>query len=145
MTPLRDGGARVATVRLIGAAASLDPAGRALLDLSMHRGLSDAEIAQLAGLSLAAVTNRKLDVVEHLSSELGLPPYEIVAALGTISRSRQPREPVPAAPEIRYEASVEPGDPIVLPPLPRLRLRRGEWVLRALNPAAMTGGRATQS
>jgi hypothetical protein len=207
MIVIGDDGAGIATTRLIAAAASLDPVGRALLNLWIRRGLSDAQLAHLAGLTPGAVTNRKLDIVEHLSTALGLPPYEIVAALGRITRSPRPSSPAPLAPVPLPPApqprapqppplasvplppapqprapqppagpSQAPADPIVLPPLPELRLRRGArslagsfgWIevslpppgdaengshaengsrsaLRALNPAAMKGGRAAQS
>ncbi len=99
---------RVATTRLIEAAATLSAADRALLNMWLHRGLPDDALARMAGLDRGTVTARKLDIVDHLSATLGLPPYEVIAALNAITGGRTadlavpagaPLRPVPAEPE----------------------------------------------
>jgi hypothetical protein len=75
----------LATRRLIDAASTLDPAERALLNIWVNRGLGDARLAQLAGLSAEALDARRARIVERLGSELGLPPAEIRAALAEIA------------------------------------------------------------
>jgi hypothetical protein len=86
---------RVATGRLIEAAAALDPAGRALLSLWVHRGLSDATMARLAGVEPGVIAARRLDLLERLSAGLGLPPYEVLAAIRSIA-SEPLEQPAPA-------------------------------------------------
>jgi hypothetical protein len=139
---------RVATARLIEAAATLDPASRALLNMWLHRGLPDAALAQMAGVETQAVTARKLDIVEHLSERLGLPPYEIVAALGVITprRAAPPRStPAVATPRSTPAVATPRSTPAVaaprstaaapraaepqVPPPPAVRLRRGRRAL----------------
>lgn len=136
---------RVATARLIEAAATLDPASRALLNMWLHRALPDAELARMAGLEPAAVTARKLDIIEHLSEQLRLPPYEIVAALGTITREpaaapvhangAPPKQPPPRR---QAHATAESR----VPPLPAVRLRRGRSALGHLTGTTRLDSRA---
>ncbi len=150
---------RVAPATLIQAAADLQPADRALLNLWMARGLPDAELAAMAGVSPAAVTTRKLDIVELLSTQLGVPPYAIVAALSSTralspsasaastrfrtARSRiitgpEPRPRSLATPRPRRERSPRPRavprrpatvPPAPMPPVPAVRLRTGAKTL----------------
>ena len=47
------------------AAAGLDPADRALLDLWMRQDLPDGALATAAGIPVETVSARKLDIVEH--------------------------------------------------------------------------------
>ncbi len=77
----------VASRRLIHAAAALPPVDRALLNLWVNRGLSDSELARMAGLRAEIVAKRRTAIVEALSAELGLPPAEIEAALITLAAS----------------------------------------------------------
>jgi hypothetical protein len=76
---------RLATRRLIDAAAKLHPAERALLNLWVNRGLDDARLAQLTGLSPEALQTRRALIVERLSEELGLPPTDVDDALRKIA------------------------------------------------------------
>ena len=124
---------------LTEAAAGLDPPARALFELWASVGLSDAAIAAMAGIPRRAVLDRKLDIVEHLSARLGLPPYEIIATIGGLQRTMQSR-PEPAPPPLVLVGGSSPategglaplGPPpplVALPPLPPLRLRRS-WHL----------------
>jgi hypothetical protein len=98
----------LATRRLIDAAAKLQPAERALLNLWVNRGLDDGRLAQLTGLSPEALHTRRVLIVGRLSDELGLPPAEVEDALATIAASAgehvalspngQPHTDLPAAP-----------------------------------------------
>ena len=58
--------------RLGGALTRLDPESRALLDLSLRRGLSDAEIAAVRRTGAEEVAERRTEVLERLFDELGL-------------------------------------------------------------------------
>lgn len=50
---------------------SLDPAARALLDLSLGRGMPDWKIAELLGGEPLAVTHRRGEVVDRVAARLG--------------------------------------------------------------------------
>jgi hypothetical protein len=80
---------RVATRRLLDAAATLDAADRALLDIWLNRGLDDVELARMTGLDEATVLARRVRIVTHLSATLGLPPEEIRGALDEIGASAE--------------------------------------------------------
>jgi Anti-sigma-K factor rskA len=75
---------RVATSRLMEATASLPLADRALVNLWVNRGLDDAAVAGLIGMSEEAIASRRARIVEHLSATLGLPPDDVHAALNEI-------------------------------------------------------------
>jgi len=76
---------RFATRRMIDAAATLDSADRALLNIWINRGLDDAAMARMTGLSEATIAERRVRVVAHLSDELGLPPEHVRSALTEIA------------------------------------------------------------
>src|SRR5665213_39588 len=76
---------RFATRRLIDAAAKLDPADRALLNLWVNRGLDDERLTELTGLSIDALNARREKIVAQLAGELGLPDEDIRGALEQIS------------------------------------------------------------
>ena len=50
----------------------LDPAGRALLDLSMRREMPDADIADVLRVAPAEVDSRRGEVLQRLADDLGL-------------------------------------------------------------------------
>src|SRR5919106_368412 len=52
--------------------AGLDPVLRALLDLSLRRGLSDAELAELAGAEPADVARWRNEARAEIAAEAGL-------------------------------------------------------------------------
>lgn len=134
----------LATRRLIDAAATLDPADRALLNLWVNRGLDDERLAGLTGLSIQALQRRRGRIVAGLSAELGLPESHVRAALEQISpddvalvasganghvapvvpvapvaqATRDESPPAPAAP-----VSPEASDAPVAEPAPRRRRR----------------------
>jgi len=76
---------RFATRRLIDASATLDPADRALLNIWVNRGLDDAALARMTGLSAETIAQRRARVIAHLSDELGLPPEHVRSALTEIA------------------------------------------------------------
>jgi hypothetical protein len=76
---------RLATRRLIDAAATLDPADRAFLNLWVNRGLDDERLMELTGMSRAALEKRRGKIVARLGAELGLPEQDIRGALEQIS------------------------------------------------------------
>ena len=60
-------------MRELGAALGrLDPLSRALLDLSLRRGMPDEEIAGVLGVDVAEVERRRAEVLERLADDLGL-------------------------------------------------------------------------
>src|ERR1700735_5621973 len=75
----------LATRRLIDAAARLDPADRALLNLWVNRGLDNERLTDLTGMSLDALQARRENIVSQLSAALGLPERDIRGALEQIS------------------------------------------------------------
>lgn len=98
---------RVAPATLIQAAAGLEPADRALLNLWMASGLPDRELAAMAGVRPETITSRKLDLVELLSVRLAVPPYAIVAALA-VARALGPARRRPAAARRRAQPRSQP-------------------------------------
>jgi hypothetical protein len=52
----------------------LDPASRALLDLSLRRGMRPEEIAEVLGADPDTVVSSRDHALEHVASELGLEP-----------------------------------------------------------------------
>jgi hypothetical protein len=77
--------ASLATHRLIDAAARLDPAERALLNLWVNRGLDDDRLTALTGLSFDALHMRREKIVARLAGDLGLPDEDVRTALEQIS------------------------------------------------------------
>jgi len=67
----------IPTRRLIAATAELDPASRAMLNLWLHRGLSDAQIADFIGATPEGVAARREALVDALSIELDVAPEEV--------------------------------------------------------------------
>jgi hypothetical protein len=74
----------LATRRLIEAAAALEPADRALLNLWIHRGLDDERLAGLTGMSVVAVQARRERILAGLSERLGEPPEDVLMALRSL-------------------------------------------------------------
>jgi hypothetical protein len=89
-----------ASRRLIDAAATLDIADRALLNLWLHRGLADERLAQLTGLTVEAVRGRRGRIIAGLSAELGLPEHDVADALRALEPVVPP-DPAPADHEPR--------------------------------------------
>src|SRR4051812_7873915 len=56
----------------VHAVQDLDPGTRALLDLSVHRGLDDAEIAELLGADPGYVSSSREAAIAQLASDLGM-------------------------------------------------------------------------
>ena len=120
------------TPDLIAASRVLDPAGRALLNLWLHRGLDDAAIAELSGGSVQDVAQRRRDVVERLAAEVGATPEAVRSALDDLATA-------PATPLV-------PPPPPPLAPGERRRADRSRaaapprTVPAAVEPAAVPGG-----
>ena len=95
------------------ALAQLDPANRALLDLSLRRGMRPDEISELLGTDTASVIVAREQALGHLADELGL---DDAAALDDM-RARLaelppeswtgPRAPLPQVEAIMEEAEAE--------------------------------------
>ena len=77
--------ASLATHRLIDAAAHLDAADRALLNLWVNRGLDDERLTALTGMSIDALQARREKIVTQLAVALGLPHVDVRGALEGIS------------------------------------------------------------
>jgi Anti-sigma-K factor rskA len=95
----------MAARRTASALAELDPADRALLDLSLRRGQSDAELAELAGVEPAEVARRRVEALEQIAREARLDGDDLEAELlaapdsdwlaNTPAPTRRPRAPLP--------------------------------------------------
>ena len=90
---------RFATRRLIDASATLDPADRALLNIWVNRGLDDAALARMTGLSVETITERRARVVSNLSDVLGLPPEHVRSALTEIAVVPDASPDTPSGPD----------------------------------------------
>jgi hypothetical protein len=101
---------RLATRRLIDASETLDAADRALLNIWVNRGLDDAALARMTGVSEEAIADRRARIVERLSAELGLQPENIRSALTEIVASPEVRPAAAAdSPAGRADAPVANG------------------------------------
>jgi hypothetical protein len=94
------------TRRLIEAAAALEPADRALLNLWVHRGLDDERLAALTGMSVVAVQARRERILAGLGERLGEPPEDVLIALRAL-------EPGADAPDQTAAAAGAEGRPDV--------------------------------
>ena len=103
----------LATRRLIDASATLPAADRALLSLWTQRGLNDAAMARMTGMTPAAIVERRERIVGALSAELGLPPEDISGALAGIASSASAVAPA-AAPsrEATHATAAAPLRPV---------------------------------
>jgi hypothetical protein len=77
----------LATRRLIDAAATLEAADRALLNLWVNRGFDNDRLAALSRMPRDTLDVRRERIVEHLSEELGLPPDHVNEALEELAAS----------------------------------------------------------
>jgi len=96
---------KLATRRLIDASATLPAADRALLSLWTQRGLDVAAMAQMTGVNPATIAQRRARIVADLSTELGLPPEDVAAALTAIAAS--------AAAGNGGRVEINPADPVL--------------------------------
>jgi hypothetical protein len=101
---------RLATSRLIEASATLDAADQAFLDIWVKRGLDDAALARMTGMSEEAIAGRRARIVEHLSAALGLTPENVRSALSEIADSPEVHSAAAVdAPAARADAPVANG------------------------------------
>jgi Anti-sigma-K factor rskA len=77
--------ASLATHRLIDAAAHLEAADRALLNLWVNRGLDDERLTALTGMTIDALQARRDKIVTQLAAALGLPDLDVRGALEGIA------------------------------------------------------------
>src|SRR5438045_5361249 len=68
----RDGILKMTPDSFVHALEHLDPGSRALLDLSLHRGLDDGEIAELLGADADYVSSSRDAAIERLAADLGM-------------------------------------------------------------------------
>lgn len=141
--------ASLATHRLIDAAAHLDAADRALLNLWVNRGLDDERLTALTGMSIDALQARREKIVTQLAAALGLPDVDVRGALEGISPEEEAlvatapdevpsangtaaaveAEAPPATDETRPDATDEPSPPPEEEPAETPgRRRRWLWV-----------------
>jgi hypothetical protein len=79
----------LATHRLIDAAARLDPADRALLNLWVNRGLGDERLTALTGMSAETLRARRQNIIDRLAADLGLPEQDVRDALEQIAPDQE--------------------------------------------------------
>ncbi len=116
----------ISTRRLIAATSALDPASRAMLNLWLHRGLSDAQIAQFIGTTPEGVAARREALVSTLANELEASPQEVQESVDQLAASREdppasetaaesalapPEQPAPAEEPPESRATVAPAGP----------------------------------
>jgi len=105
----------ISTRRLIAATSALDPASRAMLNLWLHRGLSDAQIAEFIGTTPEGVAARREALVSTLATELEASPQEVQESVDQLAASREDppasepgAESAPGPPERRAPAEEPP-------------------------------------
>lgn len=101
----------ISTRRLIAATADLDPASRAMLNLWLHRGLSDAQIAEYIGGTPDGVTARREALVEALSAKLDVTPEEVHETVEQLAGRRGEQAASATAPE-EAGADAEPDETV---------------------------------
>jgi hypothetical protein len=127
----------LAADRLAVALKGLDPVSRALLDLSLRRGIPDAEIAKIVGAEADMLSARRDEVLGGLATSLELEgsPDDLArvrAALKEIDWRIAPRERQPSGPPGEAERM---GEPERAKPTsdhaigPGDKERRGRWAL----------------
>jgi hypothetical protein len=118
--------ASLATHRLIDAAAKLDPADRALLNLWVNRGLDEGRLTELTGMSIDALQGRREKIVAQLAADLGLPDEDVRAALQQISPDVEARSP--PGPNGLAQAPPSANGATTVAPAESLPRRRRLWV-----------------
>lgn len=103
---------KLATRRLIDASATLPAADRALLSLWTQRGLDDAAMAQMTGVDPVTIAQRRARIVAALSTELGLPPEDVTAALTAIAAAALTAIAASTAGD-GGRAGIDPADPVL--------------------------------
>jgi hypothetical protein len=109
----------------------LDPASRALLDLSLRRGMRPEEIGDLLGTDPESVIVAREQALEHLASDLGLENLgeldgvrarlaELPADAWTPGGPTRPKRREP----VRVVVDAEPGAEPALKPRPQEKARR---------------------
>src|SRR5438034_6032817 len=134
----------------------LDPGSRALLDLSVHRGLDDHEIAELLGADPGYVSSSRDAAIAQLASDLGMhgDPERVREALGEMPEDAWRRQ-LPAhngertvgqrgsGAELEVSAELEP--PVAEPELsavePAPAVEEPEPAVADAAPAALEAGR----
>jgi len=66
---------------LSSALGKLDPGDRALLELSLQRGISDSELARVLGTDQSDIDKRRTDVLRTLADELNTEPDDVESRL----------------------------------------------------------------
>lgn len=124
--------------RLTDALKALDPVSRALLDLSVRRGIPDDEIASIVGTDRDRVADRRDEILRQMAGSVGLAggPDDVVVVRNALKqidwRSRPRGNGVPGGPPGEAERQGEraptnpPHDVRVHGPEPR-----SLWVLIA--------------
>ncbi|HEX8855365.1 MAG TPA: hypothetical protein VF752_07160 [Thermoleophilaceae bacterium] len=120
--------AAVPMEHLVAAVRALDPGGRALLDLSLRRGVTDHEIARVLHTHPAEVALRRARVLDRLAGNVGVNgsadlletalnalPAEIWLLSAPVVEEAPPRPPLRSLP-----APPEESPPQVEPPAPEL-------------------------
>ncbi|MGI8578972.1 MAG: anti-sigma factor [Solirubrobacteraceae bacterium] len=128
----------IATPDLVAASVVLDPTGKALLNLWLHRDLSDERIAELIFATPDRVAERRARLLEALAHELDTSPDEVRRAIrwaaGDIAKPQPERVAEPERDPARALAP-ESGAPATRPSgavSPVSRRRRGAVALALL-------------
>jgi hypothetical protein len=113
---------RVDEKRLRAAVEDLDPASRALLELSLGRGMSDGDLVEVLGGESGGVAARRSEVIERIADDLGVrgDPAAVRALRedlrGALAPSRGPRRraggggaPAPYVERRRTPARADPS------------------------------------
>lgn len=106
------------TDRLTAALEGLDPAGRALLELSLRQGVADETIAEMLDLRVEEVGERRRALLDRIAGQLGLrggdAPARVEIAIATLPREERPEAAERAQPDhAGAEAdAAEPAEPV---------------------------------
>lgn len=138
--------------RLESCVRRLDPADRALLDLSLNRGIPDAAMAPILRTDPMRLAWKRARAIERVASRLGMTdPADLVtvrAALADLpSRAWMPLELQPAKPVPELEPPERAAPPALAPPEPageEPRVFRPSWTRAASPPPSAASSRASR-
>lgn len=113
----------IALPELVAASAVLDPTGKALLNLWLHRDLGDDRIAELIGSTPERVAARRERVLQTLAYQLDTTPENVREAIDHAARAPATAEPATAPepaesskPALPAEAAWESEEATTPPP-----------------------------
>src|SRR5918993_5056021 len=118
---------KIVDASFTSALSRLDPASRALLDLSLRRGMRTEEIAEVLGADADTVTDSRDEALRRVAADVGMSEDEVRARLAELPAEQwsggaaapAAEEPVESRPEPDPEPEPEPrrDEPARKPPI----------------------------